>query len=99
MTPVAFVATALLMGAFVLANGGYGSLYSVGRLRGRPTLVRMGGACLVVAIALAAAIVIATPLGVGWKILIAVSAVGYAAIPPLVWRYLEQLHHTGEATR
>ncbi|TAM10632.1 MAG: hypothetical protein EPN72_09185 [Nevskiaceae bacterium] len=99
MTPTAFVATALLMGAFVLAGGGYGSLYSVGRLQGRPRLIRMGAVCLVVALGFAAAIVVATPLAVGWKILIGVSAAGYAAIPPLVWRYLEQLHSGGRAMR
>lgn len=92
MTPGALIETAVLLGLFVLAGGGYGGLYSIGRLRSRVGLVRAGGVCWAIAFAIALVIALATPLDVGWKALILVSAVVYAIIPPLTWRYLERLH-------
>lgn len=96
MTPAALIETAVLLGLFVLAGGAYGGLYSVGRLAVRPSLVRAARACWVLAFALALIIAAATPLDVGWKVLILASAVVYAVIPPMTWRYLERTHtHAG----
>ncbi|HET7261492.1 MAG TPA: hypothetical protein VFK60_06660 [Casimicrobiaceae bacterium] len=92
MTPESLLETAVLLGLFVLAGGGYGGLYSVGRAAGRPALIRAGRACWVGALAIAVVIAAATPLGVGWKLLILVSALVYAVIPPVTWRYLERTH-------
>lgn len=99
MTPVALIETAVLLGLFVLAGGGYGSLYSVGRLRSRSGLVRAGGACWLAAFGCALAIAALTPLDVGWKLLILASAIVYAVIPPVTWRYLERLHTEEELRR
>lgn len=89
MTPVALIETALLLGLFVLAGGGYGGLYAIGRLRARAGLVVAGRACWIVAMALALVIALYTPLDLGWKLLILGSAVVYAVIPPMTWRYLQ----------
>lgn len=96
MTPESLLETAVLLGLFVLAAGGYAGLYSIGRLAARPALVRAGRACWGIALALALAVAFATPLDVGWKLLILASALVYAAIPPMTWRYLERTHtHEG----
>ncbi len=92
MTPVALIETALLLGLFVLAGGAYAGLYSIGRLRSRPRWVRCGRLCYAAAFACAAVIALATPLDFGWKLLIVGSALAYAVIPPITWRYLERLH-------
>lgn len=92
MTPAALIETAILLGLFVLAGGGYGGLYSIGRLSARPLLVTIGRVCWVVAMALALVIAVATPLDTGWKLLILASAAVYAVIPPMTWRYLERTH-------
>ncbi|MFO1506311.1 MAG: hypothetical protein U1F23_04425 [Lysobacterales bacterium] len=92
MTPAALLETAILLGLFVLAGGGYGGLYSIGRLRSHTNLMRAGGVCWLIAFGIALAIAFATPLDPGWKLLILASAVVYAIIPPVTWRYLERLH-------
>jgi hypothetical protein len=92
MSPESVLATSALMGLFVLAGGGYGCLYSLGRLRSHPGLVRIGAACWLCALGLAITLAAATPLDPGWKLLILASALVYAVIPPLTWRYLQRLH-------
>lgn len=99
MSAAALLETAVLLGLFVLAGGGYGGLYSIGRLRARQGLVRAGGACWGAAFTLALAIFALTPLDVGWKLLILASALVYAVIPPVTWRYLERLHTVEEQGR
>lgn len=92
MTPESLIGTALLLGLFVLAGGAYAGLYSIGRLRARAGWVRASHWCYAAAFLCAAAIGLATPLAYGWKLLILGSAIAYAVIPPLTWRYLERLH-------
>ncbi|HEX7380859.1 MAG TPA: hypothetical protein VF265_01765 [Nevskiaceae bacterium] len=99
MTPLAVLETAALMGLFVLAGGGYGGFYSIGRLWESRALMRAGAACCGIAIALAIAIAVATPLHFGWKLLILASAAVYVVIPPVTWRYLERIHVQQEASR
>ncbi|MBC6941542.1 MAG: hypothetical protein DWB45_02285 [Xanthomonadales bacterium] len=92
MSPGALLETAALMGLFVLAGGAYGGLYSMGRLRARPHWVRAGQACWLLAFAIAVLIALRSPLDLGWKLLILASAMVYAVIPPVTWRYLQRLH-------
>jgi len=99
MTPYALIYTALLLGLFVLAGGGYGGLYSVGRLWSNTVLIRAGVACYLVAILLALAICLFTPLAALWKVVIVLSVLIYAAIPPVTWRYLAKLHSTPEESK
>lgn len=102
MTPAALIGTAVLLGLFAVAGGAYGGCYSIGRLRDRPGLVRIGVACWVLTAILALVITFLTPLDPGWKLLVLASAAVYAAVPPMTWRYLERLHadeHSAEMQR
>ncbi|TAM84334.1 MAG: hypothetical protein EPN41_13415 [Candidimonas sp.] len=99
MTAVAMIETAALMGVFVLTGGLYGLFYSIGRLRARPGLVRLGRVFCVAALLCAAAIGAVTPLGFGWKLLIAASAGVYIIIPPVTWRLVERQHAEEELSR
>ncbi len=92
MTPQALIGTAILMGLLVLAGGAWGVLYCLGRARARRDLLRAAIASYAFALGLALAICVATPLDLGWKLLIAASALAYAAIPPVTLRHLERLH-------
>lgn len=96
MTPAALIYTAVLLGFFVLAGGGYGGLYSAGRLRASRGLIRAGLACYLVAALLAVAICLLTPLAPMWKAFILLSGFAYAVIPPVTWRYLDKLHRARE---
>lgn len=98
MTPAGVLESAIFLGLFVLAGGAYGALYSIGRLRARRAMVHAGRACWVIAFALALAIALVTPLDWGWKLLILVSALAYAMIPPITWRYLEREHANATQT-
>jgi hypothetical protein len=92
MTPAALIQTSLLLGLFVLAGGAYAGLYSIGRLHARADWIRLGKLCYLAALTCAVAIVALSPLDFGWKLLILASAAAYAVIPPITWRYLEQMH-------
>jgi hypothetical protein len=92
MSPHSMVATALMLGAMVVAAGAHGLLYCAARLYSSPILSVASRASCVVLVALAAAIVSLTQLHFGWKALVIASAVAYLAIPPITWRYLTRLH-------
>lgn len=96
MTPHSLVATALLLGAFVLLAGVYGLLYSLAVVLERPSLKSAGYFFYVVHFLVMLTIVFATPLGAWWKLLIAASSVAYLAIPPITWRHLSRIHRNEE---
>jgi len=96
MTPEALIQTTVLMGLLVLSGGAWGVLYCLGKARSRSDLVHAGMACYVLALGLALAISLYSPLSFGWKLLIVASALAYAAIPPVTLRYLERLHEGEE---
>lgn len=97
MTPQALIETTVMMGLLVLAGGAWGVLYCMGRVRARKDLLRAGIASYALALLLALAIAVFSPLDFGWKLLIIGSALAYAAIPPITLRYLERLHSDEEA--
>jgi hypothetical protein len=92
MTPDAFLATSGLLGLFVLAAGAYGALYGAGRLQESRRLIGAARIAYAILCAIVAGIFIATPLGIGWKLLIGLSALVYYAIPPVTWRHLQRTH-------
>lgn len=92
MSPAALLYTASLMGLLALAGGSYGGFYTVSRLQAKPGLWYAAMACYAAVLVLAALIAGSTPLATGWKILIVVSALIYAAVPPITWRFLVKLH-------
>ena len=96
MTPQALIFSALLLGAFVLLAGLYGLFYSIGTLRGARHLVTAAYGCWVLQFLVTLSIVMLTPLGNGWKILIVASCLVYLRIPPVTWRHLRQLHSLHE---
>ena len=98
MTAYAMVGTALLLGAFVLLAGLYGLLYSLAMVLERPRLRPAAFACYALHFGVMAVLVIATPLGGWWKILIVGSCLAYFAIPPITWRYLVSLHREKEGS-
>ena len=92
MTPQTLLTTSGLLGLFVLTAGAYGVLYGVGRLQESRQLMRAANLAYAALCAIVAAIVVATPLGFGWKLLIVASALIYYAIPPITWRHLHRTH-------
>jgi hypothetical protein len=92
MTPHSMITTALLLGAFVLLAGLYGFFYTLAMLFQQPYLKPISRACYALHFGAMLAIVVATPLGPWWKVLIVASCLAYFAIPPMTWRYLVQLH-------
>lgn len=97
MTPDAFLATSGLLGLFVIAAGAYGVLYGAGRLQESRRLINAANAAYAMLCAIVAGILIATPLGFGWKVLIGLSALVYYGIPPVTWRHLQRTHRDNGA--
>ena len=96
MNPGQLIFTSLLLGAFVMLAGCYGFLYTIGLLRGDRMLVQAGWASYGLQCVVTAAIVLATPLALWWKLLIVLSAAAYFFIPPVTWEYLRKIHEAGE---
>ena len=96
MIPREMVLTSLALGGFVLLAGCYGLLYCVGRLRVSRPLIYGAYAAYAAQLAVALGVVALSSLGGWWKLLIAASALAYLPIPPVTWRYLEDLHQATE---
>jgi hypothetical protein len=93
MTHAGLISTAVLLGLFVLAGGGYGILYGAGMLRASVRLERAAYLCYATQAAVAVAVCLSSPLNPLWKLFIAASCIAYGFIPPLTWRLLEAMHH------
>ena len=96
MTPLQLLATSLLLGFFVLLAGCYGVLYCLGRLGTSVTLLRSSYIAYVLQALVAVGIAASTPLELWWKVLVVASCIAYLPIPPVTWRYLENLHQPKE---
>lgn len=92
MNPAALLYTAGLMGLLALAGGSYGGFYTLSKLQAKASLWYVAVACYAAVLVLAVLIAGSTPLAPGWKILVVVSALVYAAVPPMTWRFLVKLH-------
>jgi hypothetical protein len=92
MTELELLETGLLLGLYVLLAGVWGVLYGIARLC-RMTIFRAGAAVAYGLHGLAAlAVVMRTPLSLGWKCLILASSLIFLAIPPIAWRFLQHIH-------
>jgi hypothetical protein len=92
MTQLDLLETGLLLGLYVLLAGAWGVLYAVARLC-RMTIFRGAAAVVYGLHGLAAlAVIMRTPLGIGWKCLILASSLIFLAIPPVAWRFLQHIH-------
>jgi hypothetical protein len=87
--------TSLMLGAFVLLAGCYGVLYCLGRLRASRTLRRAAVAAYLLQ-GVTTGLLTLSALDFWWKALLLASFVGYLPVPPLTWRFLENLHTPGE---
>jgi hypothetical protein len=92
MSPAAFLLTSLSLGVMVLAAGAYALLYGAARLKNSRSLFILAGLAYGVLALDAAGVVLATPLALAWKLMIAASAPAYLRIPPLTWAYLQRTH-------
>ena len=87
--------TSLLLGLFVLLAGCYGVLYCLGRLRANGGL-RRAAAFAYLLQGITTGMLALTELDFWWKALLLASFVAYLPIPPLTWRFLENLHEPEE---
>jgi hypothetical protein len=92
MTPRAMLATALMLGAFVTAAGAYGLFYCLARRSDSAVLKIATLASYAALLSISVAIVVLTPLHIGWKIFVVASCGAYVVIPPITWRYLTRIH-------
>lgn len=92
MTEVGLLATGLLLGLYVLLAGVWGVLYALARLWHLAAL--RGAAAGVYGLHGLVALVVLTrtPLALGWKVLVMAASLVLLAIPPVAWRFLQQLH-------
>lgn len=96
MSAAQMLATASLLGLFVLFAFGYGLLYGLGRLHRRRALIGAGFTSYGLQCLVTAAVLLFTPLLGWWKALVALSCALYFAIPPVTWRSLAALHRLEE---
>ena len=92
MNPRDVLQTALLLGAFVTCAGCYGVLYGLGQLRRNQAFVLAAFGAYLVQWVITDLLCAEPGLAFGWKVLVTVSCAAYCAIPPVTWRYLEQVH-------
>ena len=92
MTEFGLLQTGLLLGLYVLLAGTWGLLYAVARLWS--TAIFRGAAAVVYGLhgLTALAIIVRTPLGMGWKCLIVASSLAFLVVPPIAWRFLQHIH-------
>lgn len=89
------IVTSLLLGLFVLLAGCYGVFYCLGRLRADDRFE--GAAAFAYLLQGITTVMLAlTALDFWWKALLLASFVAYLPIPPLIWRFLQNLHEPGE---
>jgi hypothetical protein len=92
MSELGLLETGLLLGLYVLLAGSWGVLYVVARLWGGAILWGAAAAVYGLHGVAAFAIIVGTPLALGWKCLIIASSLVFIAIPPVAWRFLQHIH-------
>ena len=92
MSPSVFLLTSLSLGFMVLAAGAYALLYGAAQFKKSRALLFLAGLAYGALALDAAGLLLATPLDLAWKLLIAASALAYLGIPPFVWRHLQRTH-------
>ena len=95
MSAAQMLVTSLLLGVFVLLAGCYGVLYCLGRLRASGGLARAAAIAYLLQ-GITTGMLALTALDFWWKALLLASFIAYLPIPPLTWRFLENLHEPEE---
>jgi len=96
MNSMGLIEASLLLAMFVLLAGGYGLFYSLGRLHDNPAWIKAGYVCYGLQWVVTLAILAASPLASGWKLLIVASCLACFKIPHVTWSYLELTHQHPE---
>jgi hypothetical protein len=94
MNEIGLLQSGLLLGLYVALAGGYGFAYTLARIQDAMPLLRLSFICYGLHALTAIAIVLWTPLQIGWKGLIVASSIAFVAIPPMTWRLLQLTHDT-----
>lgn len=94
MSELDLLQTALLLGLYVALAGSYGLVYAIARLQNASMLQYVSLMIYVLHGLTAVAVVVWTPLQIGWKGLIVASSAAFFAIPPVTWRFLQRTHET-----
>jgi len=92
MSEFGLLETGLLLGLYVMLAGLWGVLYGAARLWRRVMLRGVAAGVYGLHGLVALAVVMRTPLGSGWKVLVLAASLVFLAIPPLAWRFLEHIH-------
>jgi hypothetical protein len=92
MSALATLETGLLLGLYALLAGVWGVLWALARFHKAPSIARSAAAAYGLHTLVAVAIILWTPLGLGWKCLIVGSSLAFLAIPPITWRLLQHTH-------
>jgi hypothetical protein len=95
MSALATLETGLLLGLYALLAGIWAVLWALAQFRETPIFARSAAAAYGLHILAALTIILWTPLGFGWKCLIAGSSLVFLAIPPITWRFLHHTHQNG----
>lgn len=91
MSALPTLETGLLLGLYALLAGVWGVLWALARFRKAPGF-RSAAAAYGLHTLVAVAIILWTPLWLGWKCLIVGSSLAFLAIPPITWRLLQHTH-------
>lgn len=94
MNQIGLLESALVLGLYVALAGGYGFAYTIARIQDTAVLLRTSYLIYGLHVLTAIAIVLWTPLQLGWKGLIVASSLVFLVIPPITWRLLQQTHKT-----
>jgi len=92
MSALATLESGLLLRLYTLLAGIWGVLWALAQLRRTPLSGRSAAAAYGLHLLASLAVIWWTPLGVGWKSLIAGSSVVFLVVPPMTWRLLQRTH-------
>lgn len=94
MNEIGLLQSGLVLGLYVALAGAYGFAYTFARILHTVALLRAAFILYALHVLSAVAIVLWTPLDVGWKGLIVASSLAFFVIPPATWRLLQLTHET-----
>ena len=92
MIELELLKTALLLGGLILLGGCYGILYEIGKLANSRAMQLAGFACYGLQWVIALIVVGLSPLTTPWKLVVIIGTLGFFAIPPITWRFVERTH-------
>ena len=92
MIPAQLIETGILLGFYAGLAGAYAVAFALSRFYPHAFVRSLPAMFYFLHCAVAAGVVIAEPLRLGWKLLIVASTAAVFLIPRFTWRYLERTH-------